>query len=78
MWKSTAQSTTYNEGTIDFGSDKAVDGSGNGDFNTGHTCTHTAVGYSNPAWSVTLGDLYYINSIKIKNRNTHRKYAIQL
>lgn len=78
LWKSTTQSSTYREGTIYFGSDKAVDGSGDGDFNKGQTCTHTAVELSNPRWNVILGDLYYITFIKIKNRNTNREYAIQV
>lgn len=73
IWKSTNQSTTYYEPGIIFTSDKAVDGNGDGNWNS-HTCTHTQPESDNPTWNVNLGNAYYIIAIKIKNRNDNREY----
>uniref|UniRef100_K1RJG5 Fucolectin n=1 Tax=Magallana gigas TaxID=29159 RepID=K1RJG5_MAGGI len=73
LWKSTDQSTTYSANGINFTSDKAVDGNGDGNFDS-HTCTHTKPGNYNPTWNVYLGNAYYIIAIKIKNRNDYREY----
>nr|XP_034316262.1 uncharacterized protein LOC117685819 isoform X3 [Crassostrea gigas] len=77
LWKPTNQSSTYSEaipnGMIKFSSDKAVDGSGDGNFGN-LSCTHTATGHSkNPSWNVNLGKAYSIIAIKISNRNDNQK-----
>lgn len=78
LWKPTHQSSTYHsEQGVFFTSDKAVDGSGDGNFNVGLTCTHTA-GQSKATWDVNLGEAYSIIAIKIANRNNNRKYATHL
>lgn len=73
LWKSTDQSTTYSANGISFTSDKAVDGNGDGNFNS-HTCTHTLPDSYNPTWNVYLGNANYIIAIEIKNRNDNREY----
>lgn len=82
LWKPTNQSSTYSEaipnGMIQFSSDKAVDGSGDGNFGN-LSCTHTATGHSkNPSWNVNLGKAYSIIAIKISNRNDNRKFVTYL
>lgn len=73
LWKFTNQSSTHSANGISFTSDKAVDGNGDGNWNS-HTCTHTQPRYDNPTWNVYLGNAYYIIAIKIKNRNDSREY----
>lgn len=76
LWKPTTQSSIYSNGMIQFTSDKAVDGSGDGNFNVGLTCTHTAVNQTHSRkWHVNLGKAYSIIAIKITNRIDNRKYA---
>ena len=53
-------------------SDKAVDGNAEGIFSY-NSCTHTSVG-DDPRWTVNLQNAYSIIAIKIKNRDTNRKY----
>lgn len=53
-------------------SDKAVDGNPEGNFGY-NSCTHTSGGEA-PRWSVSLQKAFSIIAIKIKNRNTNRKY----
>lgn len=81
LWKPTKQSSTYSEVSlnrwINFTSDKAVDGSGDGNFGK-LSCTHTAVYQGIPTWNVSLGKAYSIIAIKIANRNDNRKYATYL
>lgn len=82
LWKPTNQSSTYSERILNkwvyFTSDKAVDGSGDGNFDN-LSCTHTAAGHSKrPSWNVNLGKAYSIIAIKIANRNDNRKYATHL
>lgn len=78
LWKPTNQSSTYSEAIsnrmIKFSSDKAVDGSGDG--NIGNlSCTRTAIGQGIQTWNVNLGKAYSIIAIKVANRNDNRKYA---
>lgn len=82
LWKPTNQSSTYSERILNklvaFTSDKAVDGSGDGNFGN-LSCTHTAIGQSkSPSWNVNLGEAYSIIAIKIASRKDNRKYATQL
>lgn len=82
LWKPTNQSSTYSEQKINkrvnFTSDKAVDGSGDGNFDN-LSCTHTAASQSKrPSWNVNLGEAYSIIAIKIASRKDNRKYATQL
>lgn len=74
LWKPTTQSSIYSNGMIQFTSDKAVDGSGDGNFGN-LSCTHTFPQRKNPSWNVNLGKAYSIIAIKIANRNDNRKYA---
>ena len=53
-------------------SDRAVDGNDEGIF-TYNSCTHTS-GLENPRWTVNLQYAYSFIAIKIKNRDTNRKY----
>lgn len=73
LWKPTNQSSLYSSS---YTSDKAVDGSGDGDLLRSKSCTHTKARQSiKPTWNVNLEKAYSIVAIKISNRNTNRKYV---
>ena len=72
LWKPTNQTSTYTENGINMTSDKAVDGNAEGNFSA-NSCTHTSGGEA-PRWTVNLQKAYSIIAIKIKNRDTNRKF----
>ncbi|KAK6991356.1 fucolectin-4, partial [Biomphalaria glabrata] len=65
----TWQTTTYSEKGVDFDASRAVNGDTNSDFGKG-SCTHTAVGDTNPMWNVTF-PLSEITRYVLYNRNSN-------
>jgi len=62
-----SQSSTHSPSSM-AQAQNAIDGNKDGDYNGGHSCTHTVDGYGDPWWAVDLPGRYMISEVNIYNR----------